>query len=134
MERKTQGEKLVSILKQDFLKRREKNPRYSLRAYSNFLGIDQSLLSKIFRNPHNIGAKSFLCILERLETNQSAQLYILESNSTNSSKRGLFNIYIETTSTPPSTFLELVKEWDETLKKLKKKKELNYKVSFYSFE
>lgn len=38
---------LVIKIKEEFLKRREKNNLYSLRAYAKFLEIDQSYLSKI---------------------------------------------------------------------------------------
>lgn len=38
---------LIDVLNGDLRKRKLKNPRYSLRAYARFLGLDPSTLSRI---------------------------------------------------------------------------------------
>lgn len=42
------------MLHSEFLRRRQGNPRYSLRAFARFLGTDHSTLSQIFRNRRNL--------------------------------------------------------------------------------
>jgi transcriptional regulator with XRE-family HTH domain len=37
----------IDVLNADLSKRKQKNPRYSLRAYARFLGLDPSTLSRI---------------------------------------------------------------------------------------
>lgn len=57
--RETQGNISASLqfaLQREFITRCQKNSAYSLRAYSHFLGIDQSLLSKILRGKRKISA------------------------------------------------------------------------------
>lgn len=42
------SQQIIAFLKDDFTKRKEKNKRFSLRAYAKHIGIEHSTLSKIF--------------------------------------------------------------------------------------
>jgi len=52
--RTASSEELVNILKQDYVARKKTQPRFSLRAYSARIGIDQSLLTKILSGKRSL--------------------------------------------------------------------------------
>jgi len=49
---------IKDILRSDFVKRCKVNPKYSLRAYANYLEVENSWLSKVFRGQKNPSPKS----------------------------------------------------------------------------
>ena len=48
------GSQFQQRLEQEFRDRRQKNPRYSLRAFASFLDTDHSTLSQILRNKRSV--------------------------------------------------------------------------------
>ena len=50
-------DELLIKLKEEFERRKTVNPRYSLRGYARSLGIDQSLLVRIFKGERQISAE-----------------------------------------------------------------------------
>lgn len=62
---KTKNTSLIQVeLHKEFLRRRKINPQYSLRAYANFLEVDQSLLSKIMNKRRSLSE----ALIEQLST------------------------------------------------------------------
>lgn len=45
-------EDIKSFLRKELRRRREKNPRYSLRAFAKFLGVSDSFLSQVMRGKY----------------------------------------------------------------------------------
>ena len=54
--REEQNNFWTTAVRSEFVKRCDNNPAYSLRAFSNFLEIDQSLLSKVLNGQRNVTA------------------------------------------------------------------------------
>lgn len=54
-------------LKQEYQKRRAKNPRYSLRTFVAFLGTDHSTLSQILRGARRVPVKQMSLWAKRLK-------------------------------------------------------------------
>jgi len=54
-------------LRNEFVRRCENNPAYSLRAFSNFLDVDQSLLSKVLNGQRNVSPKLIDVVSEKLD-------------------------------------------------------------------
>lgn len=59
--------RLLTYLRTTYEQRRSRNPKYSLRAYAQSLGIDSSTLSAILAGKRPITAKRAVRILERLD-------------------------------------------------------------------
>lgn len=55
------------ILQNELMKRLRANPRYSLRAFARFLGIDPSQLSKILNGKRNLGAETRKRVMDKLQ-------------------------------------------------------------------
>ena len=62
----------LSFLKSDFEKKKEKNPRYSMRAYAALLREEPSYLSKIFSGKRQITAKRIFQYSEVLKLEKDA--------------------------------------------------------------
>jgi plasmid maintenance system antidote protein VapI len=72
---------LRGLIEEEFMRRREKNPKYSLRGYARHLEVDPSLLSKVLRNKRNISKNLSKKISDKLwpapettEATQSAEI------------------------------------------------------------
>lgn len=68
-----------SILASDFQSRRDKNPRYSLRAYANFLDINASSLSAIMKGKRSLPINSAHFISEKLKLDNQAQVEFIDT-------------------------------------------------------
>lgn len=55
-------------LQTEFERRRQRNPRYSLRAFARYLGTDHSTLSQILRSKRNLSPRMLRRFGERLRT------------------------------------------------------------------
>lgn len=68
---------LATLLKKEYKKRRDKNPSYSLRSFARFLGVDQSVLSKMLRRQRNFSFPMWeKCLLKLdLDLDQRENLY-----------------------------------------------------------
>lgn len=53
-------EKFRSFLRTDLMDRCKKNPRYSMRAYANFLGVQSSFLSKLLSGQRSITKRTII--------------------------------------------------------------------------
>jgi len=56
-------------LKQELKRRRRANPRYSLRAFADFLRVSPAFLSEVMRGKHLVSEAMLLKIGERLKLN-----------------------------------------------------------------
>lgn len=79
----------VAFLRQLLQRRLEKNPRYSLRAFSKSVGVSHSLLSQILSNQRPLTAQTAQRISERL--NLPPQQQVLLKRKTESSSRSVLN-------------------------------------------
>jgi Helix-turn-helix. len=59
--------KTETLLKQEFLKRKKKNPSYSLRAFAQSIGISSGRVSEIFNGKRTLTAKNAAKVLENLK-------------------------------------------------------------------
>jgi len=67
-----------SLLQAEFRKRKIVNPRYSVRGFARFLGIDASSLSQILRGKRRPGAAFLRTSGKRLGLNEAEVLHFLE--------------------------------------------------------
>ncbi|MEQ1878434.1 MAG: helix-turn-helix domain-containing protein, partial [Bdellovibrionia bacterium] len=67
----------MNLLKNELRKRIEKNPRYSLRAFANALGIHPSTLSAVLSNRRTLSPKSANRILTKLGLESQARISIV---------------------------------------------------------
>ena len=73
------------ILKTEYLKRKEKNPRYSLRSYARDLGVSHTLVSRVFSGTRNISVKQAMKIALALQlSSKGTQQFINQTLSPNS--------------------------------------------------
>lgn len=61
----------ITLLQAEYLKRKQKNPQYSQRAFARDLGVSGSQLSEIFKKRQGISLKRANDIADRLHWNQS---------------------------------------------------------------
>jgi hypothetical protein len=66
--------RLRSVLQAEFTRRKESNPRYSLRAFARSVGLDHSTVSQLIRGKRPITRKSVRSIAGSLRWNGSAVL------------------------------------------------------------
>jgi len=79
--------KIVKKLNAEFERRKQINPRYSLRAYAKFLSLDVSVLSRILANKSKVTSKVLSKIAEPLSlTPEEYQLYEKEISLHNKRK------------------------------------------------
>lgn len=76
----------LEILRCHFVKRQERNSRYSLRAFSNFLEIDPSSLSKIFSGKRSFPKNMAADTAEKLKLNDEDTQKFLKSVLRNTKK------------------------------------------------
>lgn len=69
MPTKTDFDSIKEILQREFIRRCKMNPAYSLRAYSNYLEVDQSFLSKILNGKRQITPRLANALAEKLGIN-----------------------------------------------------------------
>lgn len=98
---KIKSESFIHLeLQKEFLRRRKINQRYSLRAYANFLEVDQSLLSKIMNRQRAPSASLVEQICAKLRLRHQDRVFEihnqnLNSNSKEDSSQGIaLNSYI----------------------------------------
>lgn len=65
--------KHISILRTALERRKESNPRYSLRAFASFLGLHPSALSRVLSGKQDLSVPSALQILKKLKLDQEEQ-------------------------------------------------------------
>lgn len=71
----------VAILKGVFLKRQNKNPSYSLRAFAKSLGISHTALSLIFSGKRDINSKLIAKVADKLDLSfRQRKLFLAEHN------------------------------------------------------
>lgn len=61
-------DEIVLHIQEEFRRRREKNPRYSLRAMAKFLGVAPSVLSRTLSGQTILSGRNRGKVLERLQT------------------------------------------------------------------
>ena len=57
---------IALLLRKEFSRRKEKNERYSLRAFSNFLGVSHSFLSRVLNEKETVSVQTWEKIAKRL--------------------------------------------------------------------
>ena len=62
------------LLGDEYARRREANPRYSLRAFARFLGLDHSTLSQLMRGRRRLTSRAILRIGRRLGVSDAVML------------------------------------------------------------
>lgn len=69
----------------ELLKKQEKNPSYSLRAFAKFLGVNPTTLSLFLNGKRNISSNTLQKIVEKLQIDEGTQqsLCIEENNKNN---------------------------------------------------
>lgn len=75
-------------LKNELEKRVQRNPRYSLRAFSKFLGVDVGALSRLFANKQTITLRTAKKICDNLGLNDQDKSIFMESVSKHRNKIG----------------------------------------------
>jgi uncharacterized protein (TIGR02147 family) len=75
-------------LRKEFIRRRKINPNYSLRAYANFLDIDQSLLSKVMNGRRSLSDSLIEKLQAKLHIRNiiDSQTFITDDRQTTSAK------------------------------------------------
>lgn len=68
---------LLNIVHNEFINKKNINPRFSTRAYAKYLGIDASDLSKIMRGKKDFNETQYKKITKRLITSESQQSILL---------------------------------------------------------
>ena len=68
----------VQVLRKIYLSKAEKNPRYSLRAFSRTLGLSHSLISLIFAGKRRLSESALKAVLARLELNKTQRRILLK--------------------------------------------------------
>ena len=61
-----QSELVRDLLASELLSRCEKNPKYSLRSYARYLGLEASELSKIMRGKRQVSHRMYLKLSSKL--------------------------------------------------------------------
>lgn len=69
----------ITFLAKEFQARKNKNTSYSIRSFSKFLGIDQSLLSKVLKGQHELSQTSILKCLTALKVPEAEMANYLRS-------------------------------------------------------
>jgi len=69
----------LSYLKQDFLRRKARNPRFSQRAYARYLGIDPSALNRLLSGKEDLSSATYVRIAQRLQMTESDQNLFFQS-------------------------------------------------------
>lgn len=64
----SEEESFSSYLSKEYEKKQKVNPSYSLRAFANFLGVDQSTLSKFLKGKRSLSWQAMLKCMEKLDT------------------------------------------------------------------
>lgn len=82
------SEKITSFIQSEYEKRKEKNPRYSMRAYANALNIEHSTLSKILAQKRPLTFETANKILSALDIQTSIKNSLLLTLSDPSSYEG----------------------------------------------
>ncbi|MEC9282533.1 MAG: TIGR02147 family protein [Bdellovibrionota bacterium] len=77
----------IDILKSNFQKKKQRNTRYSLRAYANFLGMDASSLSKVLKGQRNLPSSLGQQIVEKLDLDEAQKNVFYQSLVETRSKR-----------------------------------------------
>jgi len=69
-----------TFLGEELASRRNKNSRFSLRAFAASLGMDPSDISKIINGKRKVGAKTIFQICDRLEISDEITIQLLRKN------------------------------------------------------
>jgi len=69
----------IDLLREDFNRRRNRNPRFSLRAYSRYLGVDPSSMSRILNEKEEISLATCITVLKRLGLDDERKKCFVES-------------------------------------------------------
>jgi PAS domain S-box-containing protein len=95
----------IEYLAADLKRRKAVNPRYSLRAYARFLGLDPSALSRMLSNKQEISPSFSLKVLQRLQLTREEKIQFLTSVS--ESKRKRTAMYLATAIGDPALEISL---------------------------
>ncbi len=75
----------LGVIQREYLKRKSKNPAYSLRAFSNFLGIGIASLSSFLAGKRTLSKKNMMKIADKLSLPPlEQQLFVNEANKKSS--------------------------------------------------
>jgi len=75
---KKSREYVRKLLQQEFIRRSKKNPSYSMRAFSNFLQMDQSNLTKVLGGQRNLSKKLTLQVYEKLGVDPASMPAVIQ--------------------------------------------------------
>lgn len=104
----TQARGFVRFLQEHYESRRARNPRYSLRAFASYLGLDHSTLSQILRGRRTLTDRTIVRIGERLGLSEEIIGSYLSPGRTE--KRRVSHIERESRQLALDTF-EVISDW-----------------------
>lgn len=70
---------IVDFLNKEFLRRKKKNARYSIRAFAKALGVDASAFARILKGERKLSAPVARTVLDRLNLDESLKATLLLS-------------------------------------------------------
>ncbi|MBS1985672.1 MAG: TIGR02147 family protein [Bdellovibrionales bacterium] len=70
---------IVVLIEREFERRKQKNPKYSLRSFGRYLGMDSSTLSSILRGKRKLGVRSVAKFLKLLDVTAAERAAALKS-------------------------------------------------------
>lgn len=77
----------IRMLQKELGLRKKRNPRYSLRAFAQFLGIGSSTLSRILMNAQDISLVNSKLIMEKLDLSENERMLFVASIAEEKRKR-----------------------------------------------
>lgn len=83
----------IRRLQQEIQIRKEKNPRYSLRAFAKFLGMGPSTLSRILSNQQELSQSACKNIIKKLKFNHDDSVLFISSIAEERKKRAYHELY-----------------------------------------
>ncbi len=78
---------------QEFLHRKKKNPRYSIRSYARALCVDASLLCKLLSGKHLPSLKTAVSLAVKLNLDDELKKQFLESLLNERNKASYFRLF-----------------------------------------
>jgi transcriptional regulator with XRE-family HTH domain len=82
-------EEIRTLLKKELSKRKDKNPRYSLRAFSSHLGVSNSYLSKVLRGESSLSSEMLERFAKQLNLSKESLKELQFSLNSNRLKKKL---------------------------------------------
>lgn len=105
----------LRMLQNELADRKQRNYRYSLRAFAQFLGLGSSTLSRIFMNTQEISASNSKLIMDKLNFSEDDRMLFLASIAEEKRKRAfevITNIFDKNVSDDSETeFYQISSDW-----------------------